>query len=158
TPLTLTEFSPGDNADFWPLGIGFIEISAIAGAVEIVVGTLQTRPPGMTLAKMPIFACAMLIFAAMIMVAFPAVILGTMLLAILRSFGCPSLIPAPRGDPLLWQHLVWFFGHPEVYTISLPAAGLVSMIVSTMARRPLIGHRLIVVALIGTRFFSFGLS
>ncbi|MGE0232870.1 MAG: cytochrome c oxidase subunit I, partial [Flavobacteriaceae bacterium] len=157
TPLTLSEFSPGDNADFWLLGIGFIEISAIAGAIEIIVGTLRTRPPGMTLAKMPIFAWAMLIFAAMIMVAFPAVILGTMLLEIERTFGWPFFTADKGGDPLLWQHLFWFFGHPEVYIIFLPAAGLVSMIVSTMARRPLIGHRLIVVALIGTGFFSFGL-
>ncbi|WP_265518669.1 cytochrome c oxidase subunit I [Nitratireductor luteus] len=157
TPLTLKEFSPGDNADFWLLGIGFIEISAIAGAVEIVVGTLRTRPPGMSLTKMPIFAWSMLIFAAMIMFAFPAVILGTMLLEIERSFGWPFFTAAKGGDPLLWQHLFWFFGHPEVYIIFLPAAGLVSMIVPTMARRPLIGYRLIVVALIGTGFFSFGL-
>lgn len=156
-PLTLKEFSPGDNADFWLLGIGFIEISAIAGAVEIVVGTLKTRPPGMSLAKMPIFAWAMLIFAAMIIFAFPAVILGTMLLEIERSFGWPFFSADGGGDPLLWQHLFWFFGHPEVYIIFLPAAGLVSMIVSTMARRPLVGHDLIVVALIGTGFFSFGL-
>jgi cytochrome c oxidase subunit I+III len=157
TPLTLKEFSPGDNADFWLLGIGFIEISAIAGAVEIVVGTLKTRPPGMSLAKMPIFAWAMLIFAAMIIFAFPAVILGTMLLEIERSFGWPFFTAAKGGDPLLWQHLFWFFGHPEVYIIFLPAAGLVSMIVATMARRSLVGHDLIVVALIGTGFFSFGL-
>jgi cytochrome c oxidase subunit I+III len=156
-PLTLKEFSPGDNADFWLLGIGFIEISAIAGAVEIVVGTLKTRPPGMSLAKMPIFAWAMLIFAGMIVFAFPAVILGTMLLEIERSFGWPFFTAAKGGDPLLWQHLFWFFGHPEVYIIFLPAAGLVSMIVPTMAGRPLIGYRLIVVAIIATGFFSFGL-
>ncbi len=157
TPLTLIEFSPGDNADFWLLGIGFIEISAIAGAIEIIVGVLKTRPPGMSLARMPIFAWAMLIFAAMIVFAFPAVILATMLLEIDRAFGWPFFTARMGGDPLLWQHLFWFFGHPEVYIIFLPAAGLVSMIVSTMARRPLVGHDLIVVALIGTGFFSFGL-
>ncbi|HEX7061187.1 MAG TPA: cytochrome c oxidase subunit I, partial [Woeseiaceae bacterium] len=156
-PLTLSEFSPGDNADFWLLGIGFIEISAIAGAVEIVVGTLRTRPPGMTLMRMPIFAWAMLIFAAMIMFAFPAVILATMMLEIERSFGWPFFTAAQGGDALLWQHLFWFFGHPEVYIIFLPAAGLVSMIVPAMAQRPLVGYRLIVVALIATGFFSFGL-
>jgi cytochrome c oxidase subunit I+III len=156
-PLTLTEYSPGDNADFWLLGIGFIEISAIAGAVEIVVGTLRTRPPGMSLARMPIFAWSMLIFASMIMFAFPAVILATMMLEIERSFGWPFFTAALGGDALLWQHLFWFFGHPEVYIIFLPAAGLVSMIVPTMAQTPLIGYRLIVVALIATGFFSFGL-
>jgi cytochrome c oxidase subunit I+III len=157
TPLTLKEYSPGDNADFWLLGIGFIEISAIAGAIEIVVGVLRTRPPGMSLARMPIFAWAMLIFAAMIMFAFPAVILGTMLLEIERSFGWPFFTAAQGGDPLLWQHLFWFFGHPEVYIIFLPAAGLVSMMVPTMAQRPLVGYNLIVIALIATGFFSFGL-
>ncbi|MCG5480614.1 MAG: cytochrome c oxidase subunit I [Ensifer alkalisoli] len=156
-PLTLMEFSPGDNADFWLLGIGFIEISAIAGAIEIVVGTLRTRPPGMSLAQMPIFAWTMLIFASMIMFAFPAVILATMMLEIERAFGWPFFTAALGGDPLLWQHLFWFFGHPEVYIIFLPAAGLVSMIVPTMARTPLVGYHLIVVALIATGFFSFGL-
>ncbi|MBG0792885.1 cytochrome c oxidase subunit I [Methylocystis sp. H62] len=156
-PLTLTEYSPGDNADFWLLGIGFIEISAIAGAIEIIVGTLRTRPPGMSLDKMPLFAWAMLIFAAMIVFAFPAVILATMLLEIERSFGWPFFTAAKGGDSLLWQHLFWFFGHPEVYIIFLPAAALVSMIVPTMARTPLVGYRLNVVALIATGFFSFGL-
>ncbi|WP_424363876.1 cytochrome c oxidase subunit I [Methylocystis parvus] len=156
-PLTLTRYSPGDNADFWLLGIGFIEISAIAGAIEIIVGTLRTRPPGMSLDKMPIFAWSMLIFAAMIVFAFPAVILATMLLEIERSFGWPFFTAAKGGDALLWQHLFWFFGHPEVYIIFLPAAGLVSMIIPTMAQTPLVGYRLIVVALIATGFFSFGL-
>jgi cytochrome c oxidase subunit I+III len=156
-PLTLMEYSPGDNADFWLLGIGFIEISAIAGAVEIVIGVLRTRPPGMTLDKMPLFAWAMLIFAGMIIFAFPAVILATMLLEIERAFGWPFFTAAKGGDALLWQHLFWFFGHPEVYIIFLPAAGLVSMIVATSARTPLVGYHLIVVALIATGFFSFGL-
>jgi cytochrome c oxidase subunit I+III len=156
-PLTLMEFSPGDNADFWLLGIGFIEISAIAGAIEIIVGTLRTRPPGMSLDKLPIFDWAMLIFAGMIVVAFPAVILATMLLEIERAFGWPFFTAASGGDPLLWQHLFWFFGHPEVYIIFLPAAGLVSMIVPTIARKPLVGYRFIVVALLATGFFSFGL-
>lgn len=156
-PLTLTEYSPGHNADFWLLGIGFIEISAIAGAIEIVVGILRTRPPGMTLAKMPVFAWTMLIFAGMIIFAFPAVILATMLLEIERSFGWPFFTAAKGGDALLWQHLFWFFGHPEVYIIFLPAAGLVSMMIPTMARTPLVGYQLVVVALIATGFFSFGL-
>ncbi|MGV3590051.1 MAG: cbb3-type cytochrome c oxidase subunit I, partial [Gammaproteobacteria bacterium] len=104
-PLTLTEFSPGDNADFWLLGIGFIEISAIAGAIEIIVGVLRTRPPGMTLGRMPIFAWAMLVFAGMIVVAFPAVIIATMLLELERAFDWPFFTAALGGDALLWQHL-----------------------------------------------------
>jgi cytochrome c oxidase subunit I+III len=156
-PLTSTAFSPGMGADFWLLGIGFIEISAIAGAIEIIVGVLRTRAPGMTLDKMPIFAWTMLVFAGMIVFAFPAVILATMLLELERAFGWPFFIPDKGGDALLWQHLFWFFGHPEVYIIFLPAAGMVSMIVPAMAQVPLQGYWLIVVALIGTGFFSFGL-
>ena len=156
-PLTSSRYSPGDNADFWLLGIGFIEISAIAGAIEIIVGIMRTRPPGMTLDRLPIFAWSMLVFAGMIIFAFPAVILATMLLELERSFGWPFFIAEKGGDPLLWQHLFWFFGHPEVYIIFLPAAGMVSMIVPAMAGVPLVGYRLIVVALVATGFFSFGL-
>jgi len=155
-PLT-SAYSPGDNADFWLLGIGFIEISAIAGAIEIIVGVLRTRAPGMTLDKLPVYSWAMLIVAVMIVVGFPAVILGTLLLELERAFGWPFFIAEKGGDPLLWQHLFWFFGHPEVYIIFLPAAGMVSMIVPTMAQTPLVGYRLVVLALIATGFLSFGL-
>jgi cytochrome c oxidase subunit I+III len=156
-PLTNAQFSPGVGADFWLLGIGFIEISAIAGAIEIIVGVLRTRAPGMSLDKMPLFAWTMLIFAGMIVFAFPAVILATMMLELERALGWPFFAAAKGGDPLLWQHLFWFFGHPEVYIIFLPAAGMVSMIVPTMSRAPLVGYNLVVVALIATGFFSFGL-
>lgn len=156
-PLTGARYSPGVGADFWLLGIGFIEISAIAGAIEIIVGVMRTRAPGMTLDKMPIFAWTLLIFAGMIVVAFPAVILATMMLELERAFDWPFFIPSRGGDALLWQHLFWFFGHPEVYIIFLPAAGMVSMIVPAMTGAPLVAYRLIVVALVATGFFSFGL-
>jgi len=156
-PLTDARWSPRVNQDFWLLGIGFIEISAIAGAIEILVGVLRTRAPGMTLARMPIFAWAMLVFATMIVFAFPAVILTTALLELQRAFDWPFFDAARGGDALLWQHLFWFFGHPEVYIIFLPAAGMVSMIVPTLARRPLVAYRLVVLALIATGFLSFGL-
>jgi cytochrome c oxidase subunit I+III len=156
-PLTGTRYSPDIGADWWLLGIGFIEISAIAGAIEIIVGVLRTRAPGMTLARMPIFAWTMLVFAFMVVFAFPAVILATILLELERAFDWPFFIAARGGDPLLWQHLFWFFGHPEVYIIFLPAAGMVSMIVPAMTGASLVGYRLIVVALIAVGFFSFGL-
>jgi cytochrome c oxidase subunit I+III len=156
-PLSSTRYAPDIGADFWLLGIGFIEISAIAGAIEIIVGVLRTRAPGMSLDKMPMFAWTMLIFAGMIVFAFPAVILATIMLELERALGWPFFIAAKGGDSLLWQHLFWFFGHPEVYIIFLPAAGMVSMIVATMARTPLVAHNLIIVALIATGFFSFGL-
>jgi len=156
-PLTDARWSPRVNQDFWLLGIGFIEISAIAGAIEIIVGVLRTRAPGMTPGRMPVFAWAMLVFALMIVFAFPAVILATGLLELQRAFGWPFFDAERGGDPVLWQHLFWFFGHPEVYIIFLPAAGMVSMMVPTLAQRPLVGYPLVVLALVGTGFLSFGL-
>ena len=155
-PLTSTTYSPGINQDFWLLGIGFIEISAIAGAIEIVVGVLRTRAPGMSLDKMPIFAWAMLVFAGMIIIGFPAVILCTLLLELERALNWPFFDPTRGGDPVLWQHLFWFFGHPEVYIIFLPAAGLVSVMVAGLAKAKLVGYHLIVLALLATGFISFG--
>ena len=156
-PLTSFEFSPGLRSDFWLLGIGFIEISAIAGAIEIVVGILRTRPPGMTLDKMPVYVWAMLIVGGMIIFGFPPVILATALLELERAFHWPFFIAEQGGDPVLWQHLFWLFGHPDVYIIFLPGAGLVSMIIPTMARTPLVGYRWVVLAIVATGFISFAL-
>ena len=156
-PLTGRAMSPGIGADFWLLGIGFIEISAIAGAVELIIGILMTRAPGMTLARMPIYAWAMLVVGFMIIFAFPAIFDRTALLELERAFDWPFFIADRGGDPVLWQHLFWFFGHPEVYIIFLPAAGMVSMLVPVLARTPLVGERAVVAALIGVGFFSFAL-
>ncbi|GAA0867506.1 cytochrome c oxidase subunit I [Brevundimonas basaltis] len=155
-PLTSMTYSPGINADFWLVGIGFIEISAIAGAIEIIVGVLRNRAPGMSLDKMPMFAWAMLIFAVMIIIAFPSVILATTLMELERALDWPFFDPVRGGDPMLWQHLFWFFGHPEVYIIFLPAAGATSTIIPAIARTPLVGYRLVVMAMMATGFISFG--
>jgi len=123
-PLTGPRFSPGVNTDVWILGLGFVEIAAVAAAVELIVGILKTRAPGMALARMPIFAWYMLVTAAMIMVGMPAVIAADILLELERGFGMPFYDATRGGDPLLWQHLFWLFGHPEVYIVFLPAAGI----------------------------------
>jgi cytochrome c oxidase subunit I+III len=154
-PLTSWEFSPGLRADFWLLGIGFIEISAIAGAIEIIVGILRTRAPGMTLARMPVYAWSMLVVAGMIVFAFPPVIVATALLELERAFHWPVFTAGQGGDPVLWQHLFWLFGHPDVYIIFLPGAGLVSLVVATMASVPLAGYRWVVGSMIATGVISF---
>ncbi|MBK8019050.1 MAG: cbb3-type cytochrome c oxidase subunit I [Betaproteobacteria bacterium] len=156
-PLSGSAFSPGPGADFWLLGIGFIEISAIAGAVELLVGILRMRAPGMRLMHMPVFAWAMLVTACMIVIAFPSIIAATLLLELERAFGWPFFVPSQGGDPLLWQHLFWLFGHPEVYIIFLLAAGIVSMIVPTVARTPLEGYRAVVASIIGVGVLSLTL-
>lgn len=156
-PLTSKAWSPGLGADFWLLGIGFIEIAAIAGAIELVVGILFTRAPGMTLARMPVFAWAMLIVGLMIVFAFPSVIAGTALLELERAWDWPFFIPERGGDPVLWQHLFWFFGHPEVYIIFLPAAGLVSTMLPAIAGTPLVGRRAVTWSMAATGIVSFAL-
>ena len=106
---------------------------------------------------MPVYAWSMLVVGLMIVFAFPAVIAGTALLEMERAFDWPFFDASRGGDPILWQHLFWFFGHPEVYIIFLPAAGLVSSMLPALVGAPLAGHRAIVVALVATGFFSFAL-
>jgi cytochrome c oxidase subunit I+III len=157
TPLSSSTYTPGINADVWLLGVTFVEISALCAAVEIMTSVLKVRAPGMSLDRMPILAWYMLVVAGMMLIGFPPLILGSILLELERAFGLPFFDPTRGGDPLLWQHLFWLFGHPEVYIIFLPAAGAISTILPVFARRPLAGYRAVVVAIIAMAFLSFGL-
>jgi cytochrome c oxidase subunit I+III len=157
TPLSSRVHSPGINSDIWLLGITFVEISAMCAAVEIVVTILKMRAPGMSLDRMPILAWYLLVTMGMIVVGFPPLILASVLLEMERAFDLPFFDPARGGDPLLWQHLFWLFGHPEVYIIFLPAAGAISTILPVFARHELVGYRAIVVAIIALAFLSFGI-
>lgn len=157
TPLSSKPYSPGINADVWLLGITFVEISALSAAIELMVTILKLRAPGMSLTRMPIFAWYMLVVAAMMLIGFPPLILGSILLEVERAFDLPFFDPTRGGDPLLWQHLFWLFGHPEVYIIFLPAAGALSTIIPTLCRRTLEGYNLIVAAIVAMAFLSFGL-
>ncbi|MFN0102617.1 MAG: cytochrome c oxidase subunit I [Bryobacteraceae bacterium] len=155
-PLT-SRYQPGIGADMWLLGFSFIEVSAIAAAVELIVGVLKCRPPGMRIHLIPLYAWYVLVAGAMVLFAFPPLISGSMLLELERAFDWPFFDAARGGDPLLWQHLFWLFGHPEVYIIFLPSVALVAMIVPTFARTPIAGYKWIVLSAIGTGFLSFGL-
>lgn len=157
TPLSSATHSPGINADVWLLGVTFVEISALAAAVEITVTILRQRAPGMKLTEMPLFAWYMLGTSAMMLVGFPPLILASVLLEIERAFGWPFFEVARGGDPLLWQHLFWLFGHPEVYIIFLPAAGALSTIIPVMCRTTILGYGAIVAAIVALVFLSFGL-
>jgi cytochrome c oxidase subunit I+III len=155
-PLT-SRYQPGIDPDIWLLGFSFIEVAAIASAVEIIVGALKCRPPGMRLNLIPLYVWYTLVAAAMVLFAFPPLIVGSLLLEVERAFAWPFFDPTGGGDPLLWQHLFWLFGHPEVYIVFLPSIALVAMIVPTFARRPIVGYGWIVLAAVGTGFLSFGL-
>lgn len=157
TPLSGSTYSPGINADVWLLGVTFVEISALAAAVELVVTILRTRAPGMKLTQMPLFVWYILGTAAMMLAGFPPLILGSVLLEIERAFDWPFFDPERGGDPLLWQHLFWLFGHPEVYIIFLPAAGVLSTLIPVLCRTRILGYGAIVAAILGMVFLSFGL-
>ncbi|MGD9945943.1 MAG: cytochrome c oxidase subunit I [Burkholderiaceae bacterium] len=157
TPLSGPRYSPGIGADVWLIGVTFAEVSAVCGAIELAASILRLRAPGMSLARMPLFAWYMLVTAAMMLIGFPPLILGSLLLEVERAFGWPFFEVARGGDPLLWQHLFWLFGHPEVYIIFLPAAGMVSTMIPVFARHPIIGYRWIVASVIAMGFISFGL-
>jgi cytochrome c oxidase subunit I+III len=155
-PLT-SSYSEGVGADIWLLGLSFIENASIAAAVELIVAVLKCRPPGMTLDRMPIYAWYALVVGIMILLAFPPLILGDIMLEAERAFGWPFFDPARGGNPLLWQHLFWIFGHPEVYIIFLPSLALAAMVVPTFARRPVVGYRWLVLSAVSIGFLSFGL-
>src|SRR5687768_2446653 len=155
-PLT-SSYQPGIGADIWLLGFSFIEIAAIAAAVELIIGVLKCRPPGMRINMIPLYCWYVLVAAVMVVFAFPPLIAGSLLLEIERAFGWPFFDPSRGGDPVLWQHLFWLFGHPEVYIIFLPSVALVAMMVPTFARAPIVGYGWIVLSAVGTGFLSFGL-
>ncbi len=156
-PLASDVYAPGINSDFWLLAITFVEISSLSAAIELAVAILRTRANGMALHHMPIFAWAMLVTSMMVIVGFPPLILGSILLELERAAGWAFFDVTRGGDPILWQHLFWLFGHPEVYIIFLPAAGIVSTLVPVFAGRPLVGYRWVVLSLITVGFISFGL-
>jgi cytochrome c oxidase subunit I+III len=157
TPLSGKEFSPGIAQDFWLIGLNLTELSGITAGAELIVTILKTRSPGMSLTRMPIFVWAMLVTGFAMLFAFTVLFVATLLLELERSFGFHFFNPDSGGSPLLWQHLFWIFGHPEVYIMFIPATGIVSTIVPTFARRPLALYRLVILALLVTGFVSFGL-
>jgi cytochrome c oxidase subunit I len=156
-PLSGPQFSPGKRADIWAQMITFTEIAALAVAIEIVVTVFKQRAPGMTLVRIPIFAWSMLVTSFLVILAMPAIMVASTTLILDRLVGTHFYNPAEGGDALLWQHLFWFFGHPEVYIIFLPATGMVSTILPTFCRRPIFGYVPLVLSLIAIGVLSFGL-
>jgi cytochrome c oxidase subunit 1/cytochrome c oxidase subunit I+III len=155
-PLSGPDYSPGKRADVWAQLITFTEIAGLALAVNLTVTILKHRAPGMSLDRMPIFVWAMLVQSLMVIFAMPAVMLSSLMLATDRLIGTHFFNYAEGGDVLLWQHLFWFFGHPEVYIIFVPALGMLSTMLVTFTRRQIFGYPAIVLAIISTAFIGFG--
>ena len=156
-PLSGPQFGAGKRADVWAQMITFTEVAALAVAVEVVVTVFKQRAPGMTLERIPLFVWAMLVTSFLVILAMPAIMVASTSLILDRLVGTHFFNPAEGGDVLLWQHLFWFFGHPEVYIIFLPAVGMVSSILPTFVGRPVFGYLALVLALIATGLLAFGL-
>jgi cytochrome c oxidase subunit I+III len=156
-PLAGPEYSPGKRVDIWAQMITFTEIAALIGAVEIITTIFKQRAPGMSLNRIPLFVWAMLITSFMIIFALPAIVVSSSMLAMDRLIDTHFFNPAEGGDALLWQHLFWFFGHPEVYIIVIPALGMLSSMIETFTRRRIFGYPAMVLSLITTAFLGFGL-
>src|SRR5205807_9058178 len=152
-------YAPGHRVDIWADMITLTEISALAGAVVNLTTVFKQRAPGMSLNRIPLFVWAQVVTSFMILFAMPAVMLVSGYLAMdrLTHVNTHFFNPAEGGDALLYQHLFWFFGHPEVYIIFIPATGFVSTIVSTFSRRKTFGYPLMVLSLVATAFIGFGL-
>ncbi|RYH04531.1 cytochrome ubiquinol oxidase subunit I [Salipiger sp. IMCC34102] len=153
----LSTEAEGIGTDIWLLGLAFIEVASIAAAVELIVGVLKCRPPGMRVNLMPLYAWYVLVVGGMILFAFPPLIAGDFLFELQRGFDWPFFDPTRGGDPMLWQHLFWIFGHPEVYIIFLPSIAIAAMVIPTVAQRPIVGYSWIVLSAVGVGFLSFGL-
>ncbi|TFW16066.1 cytochrome c oxidase subunit I [Duganella callida] len=156
-PLASLQFSPEKGVDYWAQMITFTELSGLLEAVVVITTILKLRAPGMTLRRLPLYVWAMLVTSLMVLFALPAVMLSSTALITDRLVDTRFYVPARGGDVLLWQHLFWFFGHPEVYLIFVPPLGFISSIIATFARRPVYGYTAMVLSQVATGFLAFGL-
>jgi len=156
-PLSGLHHSPEKGVDFWAQMITFTELSGLMEAIVIITTILRMRAPGMSLSRMPLYVWGMLVTSIMVLFALPAVMLASTALITDRLVNTRFYTPAHGGDVLLWQHLFWFFGHPEVYLIFIPPLGFISSIIATFARRPVFGYPAMVLSLVATGFLAFGL-
>jgi cytochrome c oxidase subunit 1 len=143
-PLTSHQFTPQHSVDFWVMGLQLLGVASIAAALNFIVTIINMRAPGMTMMRLPVFTWMTLITSFLIILSFPAITIALVELMMDRQFGTNFFEVSNGGMPILWQHLFWVFGHPEVYILILPAMGIVSEILPTFARKPLFGYPIVV--------------
>jgi cytochrome c oxidase subunit 1 len=155
-PLTLNEYSRGDGINYWVLGLQILGVASLAGGFNFAVTILNMRAPGMTLLRMPVFVWMTLVTSFLLIFAMPIIAVALFQLTFDRFFDANFFNPAAGGSPLLWQHMFWLFGHPEVYILILPAMGIVSEILPTFSRKPLFGYPFVVFSGVAIGFMSWG--
>src|SRR5438105_1565372 len=154
--LTTRAYSPGPGIDFWMLGLQILGVASIAAALNFFVPILNMRAPGLSFMRLPIFCWMSLITMVLLLLAFPSITVGLILLMFDRFFNTNFYSVPHGGDPILWQHLFWVFGHPEVYILILPGMGIVSEIIPVFSRKPLFGYAVMVYSLAAIAFLGFG--
>jgi cytochrome c oxidase subunit 1 len=154
-PLTSSSFSPGNGMEFYIVGLGILGISSVAAALNFIVTIINMRAPGMSLMRMPVFIWMTLITSFLLITAFPVITVGLIELYFDRTFGMNFFNSAAGADVVLWQHLFWVFGHPEVYILILPAMGIVSEVLPTFSRKPLFGYPVVVLSGITIGFMGW---
>ncbi len=154
--LTERMYTPGTHIDFWDIGLIISGVATVMTAVNFLATIVSMRAPGMTFMRMPLFVWTMLVTVVLILLAFPALTVGLIFLFLDRFFGAHFYQAMAGATPILWQHLFWLFGHPEVYIMALPAFGIISEMLPTFARKPLFGYPMMVYSIILIAFLSYG--
>lgn len=155
-PLTTRAYTPGYGVDFWMFSLQILGIASLASSFNFIVTILNMRAPGMTLLRMPVFIWMTLVVAFLLITSLPPISVGLFELAFDRSFGTNFFNVAAGGDPVLWQHLFWLFGHPEVYILILPAMGIVSEVLPVFSKKPLFGYAVVVFSGVAIGFMGWG--
>ena len=155
-PLTETQYSPGPNIDFWVLGLQILGVSSIMGGVNFITTIIQLRAPGMRMMRMPLFTWMAFVVSFLLVTALPVLAVALFFLSFDRFFGTTFYQVAAGGDPSLWQHLFWLFGHPEVYILILPAFGIISDVLPTFSKKPLFGYAMVVYSGVLIGFIGWG--
>jgi cytochrome c oxidase subunit 1 len=155
-PQTEVPFSPGHGIDFWLIGLIITGVGSITAAINFIITTLNLRAPGMTLMRMPVFVWMNLVVSFLLLFAMPVITVALFQLYFDRNFGANFFNANLGGDPVLWQHMFWLFGHPEVYILILPAMGIVSEILPVFSRKPLFGYAVVVFSGIAIGFMGWG--
>ena len=156
SPNSSALFSPSHGVDFWVLGLQITGIASLVGAINLIVTVINMRAPGMTLMRMPVFAWMQLVVQFLLLFAIPVITVALFLLSFQRNFGASFFDVEQGADPLLWQHLFWIFGHPEVYILILPSFGIISEVLPTFARKPLFGYKFVVFSGAAIGFVGWG--
>ncbi len=154
-PLTEKLYSPTHGMDFWVLGILLLGLATTIGSINFIVTIIQLRAPGMSLLKMPLFVWTIFVTSFLAVFSLPSLTTAALLLLLDRQLGAHFYNVAQGGTALLWQHLFWFFGHPEVYILILPAMGIVSTVIPVFSGKPLFGYAAVVFATVGIGFLGF---